>query len=67
VAGPSVLAAGGVRQDVVEQLTGHKRKGTISIYTHLFRDAYDGVEEALDAVFGVHTDRAQPASKPVHA
>jgi integrase len=50
----SVLAAGGVRRDVVEQLMGHAQKGTTSIYTHLFRDAFDGVEEALDAAFGVN-------------
>ena len=49
----SVLAAGGIRRDVVEQLMGHAGKGTTSIYTHLFRDAFDGVEEALDAVVGV--------------
>ena len=50
----SVLAAGGIRRDVVERLMGHAGKGTTSIYTHLFRDAFDGVEEALDAVFGVN-------------
>jgi integrase len=50
----SVLAAGGIRRDVVERLMGHSGKGTTSIYTHLFRDAFDGVEEALDAVFGVN-------------
>lgn len=33
---------------------GHAAKGTTSIYTHLFRNAFDGVEEALDAVFGVN-------------
>ncbi|MGI9183639.1 MAG: tyrosine-type recombinase/integrase [Solirubrobacteraceae bacterium] len=49
----SVLAAGGIRREVVEQLMGHSRKGTTSIYTHLFKNAFDGVEEALDTVFGV--------------
>jgi integrase len=48
----SVLAAGGIRRDVVEKLMGHAGKGTTSIYTHLFRDAFEGVEEALDAGFG---------------
>jgi predicted RNase H-like HicB family nuclease len=47
----SVLAAGGVRREVVEQLMGHARTGTTSIYTHLFKNAFDGVEEALDGVF----------------
>jgi integrase len=50
----SILAAGGIRRDVVERLMGHAAKGTTSIYTHLFKDAFDGVEEALDAVFGVN-------------
>lgn len=50
----SVLAAGGVRREVVEQLMGHARRGTTSIYTHLFKNAFDGVEEALDEVFGVN-------------
>jgi integrase len=56
----SALAAGGIRRDVVEQLMGHARKGTSSLYTHLFADALDGVEEALDAIFGINelsTDR----------
>jgi integrase len=48
----SALAAGGVRRDVVERLMRHARKGTTSIYTHLFADAFDGVEEALHAAFG---------------
>jgi integrase len=47
----SVLAAGGIRRDVVEELMGHKRQGTTALYSHLFKDAYDGVEEALDAAF----------------
>jgi hypothetical protein len=50
----SVLAAGAIRRDVVERLMGHAGKGTTSIYTHLFRDAFDGVEEALGALFGVN-------------
>lgn len=50
----SILAAGGVREDVVAVLMGHKRPGTTSIYTHLFADAFDGVEEALDRVLGVN-------------
>ncbi len=48
----SILAAGGIREDVVAVLMGHKRRGTTSIYTHLFADAFDGVEEALDQVLG---------------
>jgi integrase len=50
----SALAAGGVRRDVVEVLMGHRSRGTTSIYTHLFGDAFEGVEEALDAAFGVN-------------
>jgi integrase len=56
----SILAAGGIREDVVAVLMGHKRAGTTSLYTHLFADAFEGVEEALDAVLGVNeasTDR----------
>jgi hypothetical protein len=48
------LAAGGIREDVVAVLMGHKRAGTTALYSHLFRDAYEGVEEALEAVLGVH-------------
>ena len=33
---------------------GHKKAGTTSIYTHLFADAYEGVEEALAAVLDVN-------------
>jgi hypothetical protein len=49
-----VLAASGIRRDVIEQLMGHAPRGITSIYTHLFHDAFDGVEEALDAAFGVN-------------
>ncbi|MGH2973381.1 MAG: tyrosine-type recombinase/integrase [Solirubrobacterales bacterium] len=49
----SICAHGGIREDVVAVLMGHKRRGTTSIYTHLFEDAFEGVEEALDAVLGV--------------
>jgi integrase len=63
----SVLAAGGIRRDVVEQLMGHVRKGTTSIYTHLFRDAFDGVEEALDAVFGVNQASTECAVTTEHS
>jgi integrase len=48
----SALAAGGVRRDVVERLMRHTGKGVTSLYTHLFEDAFDGVEEALHAAFG---------------
>jgi integrase len=50
----STLAAGGIREDVVAVLMGHKRAGTTSIYTHLFADAFEGVEEALDRVLRVN-------------
>ena len=50
----SALAAGGVRRDVVERLMGHAGKGTTSLYTHLFSDAFEGVEAALEAAFGVN-------------
>jgi integrase len=66
----SVLAAGGIRRDVVEELMGHKRQGTTSLYSHLFRDAYDGVDEALDRVFGVNqpsTAGSVPAETDVSA
>jgi integrase len=56
----SILAAGGIREDVVAVLMGHKRAGTTSLYTHLFADAFDGAEEALGAVLEVNeasTDR----------
>jgi len=67
----SVLAGAGIRRDVVERLMGHAGKGTTSLYTHLFRDAFDGVEEALDAAFGINqastessgaTERSRPSS-----
>lgn len=48
----SVLAAGGVRRHEVEQLLGHKSSGTTGLYTHLFRDSYESVHAALDAVYG---------------
>lgn len=54
----SILANHGVQEQVVERLMGHKRKSTTSIYTHLFRDAFDGVEEAIDSVFGVGAMKA---------
>jgi integrase len=73
----SVLAGAGIRRDVVEQLMGHTGKGTTSIYTHLFRDAFDGVEEALAAVFGLNetsmdevttvtSDAHQVTAAPLH-
>ncbi len=48
----SVLAAGGVKRHEVEQLMGHRAAGTTSIYTHLFREAYEDVERALEEVYG---------------
>lgn len=47
----SVLAAGGVQRHELEQLMGHVTPGTTGIYTHLFRESYEKVHEALDAVF----------------
>jgi hypothetical protein len=35
------------------ELMGHKRKGPTSLDTHLFKDAYDGVEDALAAALCV--------------
>jgi integrase len=48
----SVLAAGGVRRHELEQLMGHATQGTTGIYTHLFRESYEAVHAALDAVYG---------------
>lgn len=39
---------------MIGSLLGHSPKGITSIYTHLFKEAFDGVEEALDTVFGVN-------------
>jgi site-specific recombinase XerC len=50
----SVLAGAGIRREVVERLMGHAGRGATSLYTHLFRDAFDRAEEALDAAFGVN-------------
>jgi Phage integrase family len=48
----SILAAGGIPEEVVSTLMGHRRQGTTALYSHLFADAFEGVEEALDAVLG---------------
>jgi integrase len=48
----SVLAAGGVRRHELEKLMGHASQGTTGIYTHLFRESYETVHAALDAVYG---------------
>jgi integrase len=51
----SILAHGGIRREVIERLMGHSPRGsTTTLYTHLFKDALDGVEEALGAVFDVN-------------
>lgn len=50
----SILAAGDIREDVVGELMGHKRQGTTALYSHLFANAYEGVEQALDSVLGVN-------------
>jgi hypothetical protein len=40
---------------------GHRAAGTTSIYTHLFREAYEDVERVLDHVYNsVLTGRARP-------
>jgi integrase len=57
----SILAAGGIREDVGAQLMGHNRQGTTALYSHLFADAFEGVEKALDAVLGPAL-RVSPAS-----
>jgi integrase len=48
----SVLAAGGVKRHELEKLMGHASQGTTGIYTHLFRESYETVHAALDAVYG---------------
>jgi site-specific recombinase XerC len=57
----SVLAAGGVKRHEVEQLMGHRATGTTSIYTHLFREAYEDVERVLDEVYGGASRQRSPA------
>jgi dihydroxyacetone kinase len=46
-----MLAAGGVRRHELEQLMGHVTPGTTGIYTHLFRESYETVHEALERVY----------------
>jgi integrase len=48
----SALRAAGIREDVIAELVGHKRQGITARYTHLFADAFDDVEKALDALLG---------------
>jgi hypothetical protein len=60
----SVLAAGGVKRHEVEQLMGHRAAGTTSIYTHLFREAYDDVERVLDDVYGAYLHGRDRPSTP---
>lgn len=48
----SVLAAGDVKRHELEQLMGHTTRGTTGIYTHLFRESYQTVHDALDRVYG---------------
>jgi site-specific recombinase XerD len=64
---PSALAGGGIRRGVIERLMGHAGTGTTSLYTHLFRDAFDGVEEALDAAFGVNQASTESRVTTDHA
>lgn len=63
----SALAGGGIRRGVIERLMGHAGTGTTSLYTHLFRDAFDGVEEALDAAFGVNQASTESRVTTDHA
>jgi integrase len=60
----SMLAAGGVREDVVAVLMGHKRQGTTALYSHLFADAFEGIEEALDAALNVNETSMDGVSAP---
>ena len=57
----SVLAAGGVRRHELEKLMGHASQGTTGIYTHLFRESYETVHAALDAVYAVGDGRRVPS------
>jgi len=50
----SILAAGGIGEDVVAVLMGHRGRSVTSQYTHLFEDAFEGAEEALHLVLGVN-------------
>jgi integrase len=50
----SVLIAGGIREDVADELMGHKPQGVAASYTHRLKDAYSGVEAVLEAAFGVN-------------
>jgi integrase len=56
----SVLAAGGVKRHEVELLMGHRTGGTTSLYTHLFREAYEdvGVRWLLRMAAGARRVRA---------
>lgn len=60
----SILAAGGIREDVRARLLGHKRQGTTALYTHMFEDAFVGVEEALAAEFAGLSAPPVAASSP---
>jgi site-specific recombinase XerD len=60
----SVLAASGVKRHELEQLMGHATPGTIGIYTHLFRESYESVHEALDRVYGTETSLRVVVDEP---
>lgn len=63
----SILAAGGIREDVVAVLMGHERPGTTPLCTHLFADAFEGVEEALAAVLDVNEGSTDGALTTEHS
>lgn len=48
----STVAAGGVKRHEVEQLMGHRSVRTTSVYTHLFREAFEDVERVLHDIYG---------------
>lgn len=66
----SVLANAGIREDVVAALMGHSKRGTTALYSHLFQDAFEGIEGALAGVFGsnvAQTDEVTAVSTDAHA
>jgi hypothetical protein len=46
---------------------GHRRQGTTGLYTHLFREAFEGVEEALDAALVGNAAATNGCDLPAHA
>src|SRR5688572_17895614 len=39
---------------LIEIMLGHSPRGVTALYTHPFKDAYEGVEDALVSVFDVN-------------